>query len=111
MPTPGWRVLDKETDRGYRIVPSLVDGTADAYGVADLWFLQFHPNELDDGVSVVGGSPADTQVRLDPYVNGEDLDGTDVVVWYAGHFVHDEHAPEPHQGHIVGPELRPVNWS
>ena len=60
---------------------------------------------------MVGGSPTDTEAKLDQYINGENIDGTDVVVWYAAHFLHDEHAPEPHQGHIVGPELYPVIWS
>jgi hypothetical protein len=106
----GWRVLDRSTGRGYSITAGVADGTADAYGVADLWFLRYRGSELDDGVSVVGGLPADTQVKLDRYVTGESIDGADVVVWYAGHFVHDEQAPELHQGHIVGPELRPVNW-
>jgi hypothetical protein len=109
--TPSWRVLDKSTGRGYRIVPGLLDGTADAYGVADLWFLRYHGNEIDDGVSVVGGTPAQTQTRLDQFVTGESIDGTDVVIWYAGHFLHDQHHPSPHQGHIVGPELRPVHWN
>jgi hypothetical protein len=105
-----WRVLDKKSERGYRIIPGAADGTADAYGVADLWFLRYYGNELEDGVTVVGGSPSQTQTHLDQFVNGESIDGTDVVVWYAGHFRHDEHAPTPHQGHIVGPELRPVSW-
>jgi hypothetical protein len=105
-----WRVVDRDTHRGYRITPGLGDGTADAYGVADIWCLRYHGDELDDGVSVVGGSPADTQIQLSKYINGEAIDGTDVVLWYAGHFTHDENQPSPHQGHIVGPELRPVNW-
>ncbi|MFZ0157831.1 MAG: hypothetical protein WAL50_02285 [Kineosporiaceae bacterium] len=105
-----WRVLDARTGRGYRINPGSADGTADGYGVADLWFLRYRWTELDDGVSVVGGTPTDTQCRLDQYLTGESIDGTDVVIWYAGHFVHDEEHPSPHQGHIVGPELRPINW-
>jgi hypothetical protein len=105
-----WQVRDRETHRGYRILPGVADGTADSYGVSDLWFLRYHGNELDDGVSVVVGSPAQTQVQLDQYVTGESINGTDLVVWYAGHFRHDENAPAPHQGHIVGPELRPLNW-
>jgi hypothetical protein len=105
-----WRVVDRDTHRGYQVIPGLADGTADPYGVADIWCLRYHGNELDDGVSVVGGSPADTQVQLSKYVNGESIDGTDIVLWYAGHFLHDENQPAPHQGHIVGPELRPVNW-
>lgn len=107
----GWRVRDKTTGRGYRIVPGVADGTADAYGVSDMWFLRYHGDELDDGVSIVTAPPAQTQIQLGQYLDGESIDGTDVVVWYAGHFVHDEVAPAPHTGHIIGPELRPVGWS
>ena len=77
---------------------------------ATLWFLRYRGTELDDGVAVVGGSPAQTQAKIDQYVTGESIDGADVVIWYAGHFRHDEQNPQPHQGHIVGPELRPINW-
>jgi hypothetical protein len=105
-----WRVRDKATGRGYRIYPGLVDGTADAYGVSDLWFLRYRGSELDDGVSIVSGSAAQTQIQIDKYLNGESIDGSDVVVWYAGHFLHDEISPGPNVGHIVGPELRPFNW-
>lgn len=45
---------------------------------------------------------------LNRFVNGESLSGVNVVVWYAGHFRHDQNAPEPHQGHVVGPDLVPV---
>lgn len=105
-----WRVRDSSTGRGYSITPGPADGSADSYGVADLWFLRYRWNELDDGVSVVGGSPADTQCRLDQYLTGENINGTDLVVWYAGHFIHDEEHPSSHQGHIIGPELRPLSW-
>ncbi len=61
-------------------------------------------------MSVVVGSPADTQCRLDQYLTGESIEDTDVVVWYAGHFMHDEQDHSAHHGHIVGPELRPIGW-
>lgn len=105
-----WQVRDRDSRRGYRITPGIADGTADSYGVSDLWFLRYRGSELDDGVAVVGGTTAQTQVQLHQYLTGEPIFGTDVVVWYAGHFTHDEHAHSPHQGHIIGPELRPVNW-
>ena len=53
-----WRVVDNGTGRGYSITPGPADGTADAYGVADLWALRYRWTELDDGVAVVGGTPA-----------------------------------------------------
>ena len=105
-----WRVRDRDTGRGYTVVPGVTDGTADVYGVADVWALRYHGGELDDGVALISGTPAQTQVNLDQYLTGESIDGTDVVVWYAGHFLHDEQNPSPHQGHIIGPELRPTAW-
>lgn len=98
-----WQVTDKATGRGYRIHPGEHDKTADAYGVADLWFLRHHPAELYDG-----NPGPNNQARLNRFLNGESINGANVVVWYAGHFRHDEKAPEPHQGHIVGPDLIPV---
>jgi hypothetical protein len=44
-------------------------------------------------------------------VNGEPINGKDVVVWYGGHFSHDVNHEEPGEfGHIVGPDLKPVKW-
>ncbi|MFG1820357.1 hypothetical protein ACGFIF_41825 [Kribbella sp. NPDC049174] len=105
-----WRVRDAQSRRGYSITPGSADSTSDAYGVADLWFLRWRYDELDDGVGIVVGSPAETQCRLDQYLTAESIDSKDVVVWYAGHFSHDEEHPSPHHGHIIGPELRPINW-
>ena len=105
-----WRVLDARTGRGYRITPGPVDGTADAYGVADPWFLRYRSTELDDGVAIVGGTPGDTQCHLDQYLTAESIDSADLVVWHAGHFLHDQAHASPHQGHIVGRELRPIAW-
>jgi hypothetical protein len=105
-----WRVLDAHSGRGYSITPGPADSTADAYGVADLWFLRYRGIELDDGVGIVSGTPADTRCRLDQYLTAESINSTDVVIWYAGHFLHDQAHHSPAHGHIVGPELRPINW-
>ncbi|WP_248963606.1 hypothetical protein [Sphaerisporangium perillae] len=100
-----WRVRDKSSGYGYRIVPGEHDGTADAFGISDLWFLRNHPDELTDDPLM------DDRAHLDAFLNGEDIAATDVVVWYGGHFVHDQHHdPQPHQGHIVGPDLIPMVW-
>ena len=35
----------------------------------------------------------------------------DVVVWYGAHFTHDvSHHDAAQHGHILGPDLKPVNW-
>jgi hypothetical protein len=104
-----WRVRDKATGAGYRIVPGERDGVADDYGVADAWFLQYHSGQLADSVVDVGGGAAETRARLNTFVDGENIDGTNLVVWYAGHFLHDERHPAEHTGgHIVGPDLIPL---
>ncbi|MCC3772828.1 hypothetical protein K6I34_006743, partial [Streptomyces sp. UNOC14_S4] len=96
-----WRVVNPATGHGYSLVPGANDGTADAYGVGDLWVLRFRAGEIDDGVRL------DTRADIDAFVNGESVDGQDVVLWYAAHFLHDKAGPPP-PSHIVGPELRPV---
>jgi Cu2+-containing amine oxidase len=51
------------------------------------------------------------EANVDPFVNGESVHKQDVVVWYAGHITHDVTAEPPGvYGHIVGPDLKPVNW-
>ena len=45
--------------------------------------------------------------NIDQFANGESVDQQDVVVWYAAHFTHDFNVES---GHIVGPELVPVQW-
>ena len=108
-----WRVLSTSLRRGYEIRPNPSDGRAqDApdwpFGAGDLWFLRFYPGEIDDGVNTTTG---DVTAKLDQFVDGESLAKTDIVVWYASHFTHDQ-AEEEAGGHsyLVGPNLVPVNW-
>lgn len=99
-----WRISNPGTGAGYLVSPGPNDGTADAYGRGDAWSLMYRQYQTDD--SRVRTS---TQANLDAFVTGDTLVNTDVVFWYAGHFIHDtgdsEHAP-----HIVGPILKPINW-
>ena len=101
FPTPFWRVRDKATNRGYVVLPEIVDGVADAWAVADAWFLRYHSNEIDDG-GATGGSNGDA-IHVNNFINGEDINGQDIVLWYrAGH----RHAG-PIDRQLVGPTLRP----
>jgi hypothetical protein len=81
-----------------------------------VWVLRFNDNQVDDGISAApsqaGQSQANAPIAINRFVNGEDVSGQDVVVWYAAHFSHDVHEDEEngHTGHIVGPVLRPVQW-
>ena len=97
-----WEISNSKTGKTYGLFPGPNDGTLDAYGVGDLWVLKYHPGELDDG----GTSNA----RIDEkFVNHESVRNTDVVIWYAAHFRHDQ-ITQGGAGQIVGPELRPLKW-
>ncbi len=106
-----WRVRDKKTNRGYEVVPGAMDEVADAFGVADVWALRYHYNETNDGGSYGkgGGGPANDQIHISKFLNNENIDGQDVVLWYrAG----ARHGGTIHQA-MVGPTLRPFGpgWS
>jgi hypothetical protein len=108
-----WRVENVSTNRGYEIVPGHHDGVATAspdwpFPRGDVWLLRYRGTEIDDGVVAIGPP---YEAGLDAWQNWEAINAHDVVVWYAGHFSHDvaHEAPGTH-GHIVGPDLKPVNW-
>jgi hypothetical protein len=108
-----WRVSNKTTGEAYDIIPGHDDGVATSmpdwpYPRGDVWILRYHGTEIDDG-SVAIGPPY--EVGLDSWVNGEAINGQDVVIWYGAHFTHDVAAePSGDFGHIVGPDLKLVKW-
>ena len=108
-----WRVENTRTREGYDIVPQVDDGLAatmpDApFGRGDVWILRYRGSEIDDGVVAIGPP---YEANIDSWVNGEAVDDHDVVVWYGAHFTHDvsHHGPALH-GHVLGPDLKPINW-
>jgi hypothetical protein len=108
-----WRVENKSTGEACDIVPGASDGVAatepDApFPRGDVWILRYHGSEIDDGVVAVGPS---YEAGIDAWVNGEAINGADVVVWYGAHFTHNIAGEPPgHFGHIVGPDLKQVRW-
>lgn len=102
-----WRVRHTATGEAYEIVPGAHDGTSTAYGTGDLWALRWHPGELDDGQGFTT-DPALSRAQLERFMSPpESVADTDVVVWYAGHYVHDAGVEV---GHRVGPDLVPSRW-
>jgi hypothetical protein len=108
-----WRVENTTSGEGYEIIPQPDDGLTAAmpdapFGRGDVWILRYHGSEIDDGVVAIGPP---YEAGIDHWVNGEAIYDHDVVVWYGGHFTHDvsQHGPAQH-GHILGPDLKPVNW-
>ena len=96
-----WRVHDKTTERRVEVVSGPHDTAGgDAWGGADVWALRYHGNETDDG-GATGGAMGDAQ-HIDPYINGEGIDGSDVVLWYRIS-LHHQTGPVCK---MVGPKLR-----
>jgi Cu2+-containing amine oxidase len=108
-----WRVENKSTGEAYDILPGTNDGVATAmpdwpFPRGDVWILRYRGSEIDDGV-IATGPPY--EAGLDAWLNGEPINGADVVVWYGAHFSHDIAHEEPGNfGHVVGPELKLVRW-
>jgi Cu2+-containing amine oxidase len=108
-----WRVENKSTGESYDIVPGPNDGVATTlpdspFGRGDVWILRYHSTEIDDG-SIATGPPY--EAGLDGWVNGESINGADVVVWYGAHFTHDVAHDHPGEfGHVVGPDLKRGRW-
>jgi len=108
-----WRVDNKSTGESYDIIPGASDGAATTssdwpFPRGDVWILRYRGSEIDDG-SYAWGPPYDA--GLDAWVNGEPINGTDIVIWYGAHFTHDVAHEQPgHFGHIVGPKLKLVKW-
>jgi hypothetical protein len=93
-----WRIRNSD-GRGYMLVPGDSDGTADEFGVGDLWVLRRRSGETDDG-------DGPDRARIGRFVNGQRVDGHPLVLWYAGHFKHE---PGSNDDHFAGPDLNPIN--
>jgi hypothetical protein len=101
-----WQIENAQTHDMYELIPGANDGTADSFGVGDLWVLHYHGNEIDDGQSFTT-DPVKAMAHLDTFLTGEYIYEQDVVLWYSAHFTHDVSETS---GEIVGPDLRPVRW-
>jgi Copper amine oxidase, enzyme domain len=108
-----WRVENTQTGEAYDVIPGAEDGVATLspdwpFPQGDVWLTRYRGSEIDNGV-VATGPPYEANIAN--FINGESIEDTDVVVWYAGHATHDVSHEEPGEfGHIVGPELRKVKW-
>ncbi|MCA1690924.1 MAG: hypothetical protein LC733_01525 [Actinobacteria bacterium] len=104
-----WRVRSIRMPHGYTLVPGAGDGSADAYGVGDVWIVAYHGDEIDDDQGCTR-DPADSRAHLDRFVSGEMLERQDVVLWYSAHVRQDADAAPEGSGGRVGPDLEPYNW-
>jgi hypothetical protein len=102
-----WRVRNTVSGEAYSIAPGAHDGSPTSYGVGDLWVLRYHPGEIDDGQGFAT-DPNLSRAHLERFMSPpESVVDTDVVVWYAGHYVHDAGVEV---GNRIGPDLIPMGW-
>lgn len=100
-----WAILNKSTTRGYMISPGDHDGTADSFSTSDFWVTHYHASEDKHGNQ--GSAYSDD---LQPYLNGENTDGQDVVLWYCAHLRHVADGETGDEWHHAGPELIPFRY-
>jgi hypothetical protein len=101
-PNNRWRVRDKSTNRGYEIIDGSGDGIADDWAVGDRWVLRYARSERDDG-GATSGTYGDS-IHINNYLNGQNVNGQDLVVWYRGGHRH----LTPSECVTVGLTLKPI---
>ena len=118
-------VQNSAGEEAYMIIPGPGDampgyrtGTLfDSFAAGDYWILRFAgtstaPTEIDDP------NPFGSQAAaIGPWVSGQSVSNTDVVVWYAAHQtrVDDASLTQWRENildgrHVVGPDLTPLKW-
>jgi len=104
-------------NEAYAFYPNVTDGFTDTYGHGDIWVLRYQesggvPTELDD-------PNTSTAANINPWLTNESIDNQDLVIWYAGHFMHEDGnnllSPDRNGevltgSHVIGPDLIPMNW-
>jgi hypothetical protein len=95
-----------------RLTPGPGDGLPDTYAKGTAWILAKQSSEIDDGVNCTSGNNCHTEIDIDRFVDGEDVSAANLVVWYRASFRHqnEDSALQGTADHIVGPELRALNW-
>lgn len=102
-----WKVSNPNTGHEVILEPSGPEDGPERYGIADMWVVADDPGEIDDANAPPPQIP--TQARIPAFVNGESTENTDVVVWWGGHFIHDDADPATNQTHTVKWRITP-NW-
>ena len=100
-----WSVYDNQSALGYQLLPSEDDAKleADSFSKNDFMVSRYNATELGDNSVGCAINPGDI-------VDGENVDGQDVVVYYRGGHYHPPGNTADCFG--VGPELVPVgNWN
>jgi hypothetical protein len=100
-----WTITSNSSAATCTLIPGIHDSNYDKYGKGDVWVLANQPNQLDDGVNCTSG--CSTSINIDPFINGESVMNTDLVVWYGAHCNRfDASNPLKLIGdHVLGPDI------
>jgi primary-amine oxidase len=89
-----WRVVNRASKnalghpRSYELIPggsgTFRGGSDETFTHAELWVSRYNPKEFPCS----SADPRPLRTALPSYVNGESVDGQDVVVWYVLHVHH-----------------------
>jgi hypothetical protein len=99
-----WAVLKEGTSRGYTIRRGDFDGASDWFSTIDVAVTAYHGSE--DLKGALGTAWDD---RIATHVNNENIDGSDVVMWYVAHLGHVVHGGDD-EWHVCGPLLFPFGF-
>jgi hypothetical protein len=99
-----WAILNKESNRGYKINRGQFDGRPDFFGRLNGAIVAYRGAEDLRGRL---GSASDD--GLYQHITGEPVNGADVVMWYVAHLQHVYHGPE-FEWHACGPLLWPIRY-
>jgi hypothetical protein len=99
-----WAVINKVDRRfGYFIQSGPLDGDSSGFSTFDLGVVAYHGAEDLKGRL---GTASDDLIST--HVNGENVDGQDIVIWYVAHLFHDAH-DNGDEYHVCGPILQPFS--
>src|SRR5262249_51850406 len=103
-----WRVVNRASKnalghpRSYELVPggngTFRGGSAEAFAQAELWVTRHHAQEFPFSAT----DPRPLKTALPSYLNGEAVDGQDLVVWYV---LHVHHIPRTEEYPAM-----PIDW-
>lgn len=100
-----WAVVNKQPLIGCVVTPGDFDGFPDSqFSAFDVWIAAYKgPEDLRGAL----GDRGDDQLWR--HINGENIDGKDLVFWYCAHLRHVAH-DSGDEWHVCGPILRAFNY-
>ena len=91
-----YKVTDRaDPSKGYLIEPNQGQFGDNSRGDhATIFVTRYHPNEGDKDLLTLGSCCKLQEEGVERYVNGESIDGADLVIWYVPHIHNDAHKGE-----------------